>query len=366
MIWRDFKMIFFYCVVPIYNVEDYIAECLESLLAQEYRHFKAILVNDGSTDNSGKIAESYAKKDTRFVYLSQSNKGVSSARNVALDWIFENEIGDSKILNGGGNKGSKNSKNKLDSADFSLDSATRTFVESALDSAYIAFLDPDDFLEKYALSHIAEILSKNPVDTFVSNQFFSLIGEQKGIFDYKIFKRNLEGRIFSKNELLHKAPDTLITTIAGFVIRAEILQNVRFNENICYGEDVLFCTEATLKSSAIYIDGRAIYNYRIRENSAVRDESRAKIIAKANAMFFIAEYFYEKLQNDKQLRKFYIFNIRQSIKKIIRFLQKYDYSAMDFDRQDLAKFLPYIDLKRKIALKFPRIYNFPKTLKRRI
>lgn len=102
MIWRDFKMIFFYCVVPIYNVEDYITECLESLLAQEYRHFKAILVNDGSTDNSGKFAESYTKKDARFVYLSQSNKGVSSARNVALNWIFENEIGNSKILNGGG------------------------------------------------------------------------------------------------------------------------------------------------------------------------------------------------------------------------------------------------------------------------
>lgn len=89
-------MIFFYCVVPIYNVEDYIIECLESLLAQEYRHFKAILVNDGSTDNSGKIAESYTKKDARFVYLSQSNKGVSSARNTALDYIF------SKTLNRGG------------------------------------------------------------------------------------------------------------------------------------------------------------------------------------------------------------------------------------------------------------------------
>lgn len=204
------------------------------------------------------------------------------------------------------------------------------------------------------------------MDTFVSNQFFSLIGEQRGIFDYKIFKRNLEGCIFSKNELLHKAPDTLITTIAGFVIRAEILQNVRFNENICYGEDVVFCTEATLKSSAIYIDGMAIYNYRIRENSAVRDESKVKIIAKANAMFFVAEYFYKKLQGDKTLRKFYIFNIRQSIKKIIVFLQKYDCSAMDFNRQDLAKFLPYIDLKRKIAFHFPRIYGFPKKIQKKL
>lgn len=357
-------MIFFYCVVPIYNVEDYVIECLESLLAQEYRHFKAILVNDGSTDNSGKIAEFYAKKDARFVYLSQSNKGVSSARNTALDYIF------SKILNRGGQEYNKNSKNKLDSANFSLDSATRTFAESSAEStqysAYIAFLDPDDFWEKDALSHIAEILSKNLVDTFISNQFFSLSGGEKHNLNYKIFKRELENRAIHTDELLHKAPDTLITTICAFVFRAEILHNTRFYENLCYGEDVLFCTEATLKSSAIYIDGRAIYNYRIRENSAVRDESREKIIAKANAMFFIAEYFYEKLQNDKQLRKFYIFNIRQSIKKIIRFLQKYDCSAMDFDRQDLAKFLPYMDFKRKIALQFPRIYNFPKTLKRRI
>lgn len=92
-------MIFFYYVVPIYNVEDYIAKCLDSLLAQRYGHFKAILVNDGSTDNSGKIAESYAKKDTRFIYLSQSNQGVSSARNTALKWIFENEINAPKSIN---------------------------------------------------------------------------------------------------------------------------------------------------------------------------------------------------------------------------------------------------------------------------
>lgn len=356
-------MIFFYYIVPIYNVKDYVAECLESLLAQRYGHFKAILVNDGSTDNSGKIAESYAKKDTRFIYLSQSNQGVSSARNTALKWIFQNEINASSVadITGGGN--SKNfAESKLDSAICVRDSA------DLLDSAYIAFLDADDFLEDDALAHIAEMLSKNQIDTFISNQFFSITKGQKSIFDYKIFKRSLENRIFSQNDLLHNAPDTTITSIWAFVMRAEILRNVRFDERICYGEDVLFCTEATLQSSAIYIDGMAIYNYRIRENSAVRDESKAKIIAKANSMFFCAEYFYEKLQNesDKKMREFYIYNIRQSFKKIIRFLQKYDYSAMDFTKQDLAKFLPYIDFKRKIAFHFPRIYGFPKKLRQAI
>ena len=68
-------------IVPIYNVEKYLKECLDSIQAQTYSNFQAILINDGSTDESPKIAQEYAQKDSRFILINQENKGVGAARN---------------------------------------------------------------------------------------------------------------------------------------------------------------------------------------------------------------------------------------------------------------------------------------------
>ena len=68
-------------IVPVYNVEEYLEECLESVQNQTYTNFEVILVNDGSTDNSKEICERYCKQDTRFHLLNQENQGQSAARN---------------------------------------------------------------------------------------------------------------------------------------------------------------------------------------------------------------------------------------------------------------------------------------------
>lgn len=73
-------------IVPIYNVEQYILKCLKSISEQTYKNFEAILVNDGSTDNSGLIAETFAKNDQRFTYISKKNGGLSSARNEGMKY----------------------------------------------------------------------------------------------------------------------------------------------------------------------------------------------------------------------------------------------------------------------------------------
>ena len=71
-------------IIPIYNVETYLSKCLDSVLGQTYSKLEIILVNDGSTDNSGNICEKYAKKDKRIKYFYQKNEGLSSARNTGL------------------------------------------------------------------------------------------------------------------------------------------------------------------------------------------------------------------------------------------------------------------------------------------
>ena len=72
-------------IVPVYNTEKYLARCIDSILAQTFTDFELILVNDGSKDNSGKICDEYAQKDSRIIVIHKENGGVSSARNKGID-----------------------------------------------------------------------------------------------------------------------------------------------------------------------------------------------------------------------------------------------------------------------------------------
>ena len=97
-------------VVPVYNVEQYLGKCIESVLGQTYSDFELILVDDGSTDSSGKICDSYQEKDNRIHVIHKKNAGVSAARNVGIeqargeyicfidsdDWIESNYLSEIK------------------------------------------------------------------------------------------------------------------------------------------------------------------------------------------------------------------------------------------------------------------------------
>ena len=72
-------------LIPVYNVGQYIAQCLESVIHQTYRNLEIIIVDDGSTDDSGIICERYAGRDDRIQVFHTSNKGLAAARNLGLD-----------------------------------------------------------------------------------------------------------------------------------------------------------------------------------------------------------------------------------------------------------------------------------------
>lgn len=74
-------------IIPVYNTEKYLAACIESVLSQSFKDFEVLLVDDGSTDGSGRICDEYSKTDDRIVVIHKENGGVSSARNVGLDHI---------------------------------------------------------------------------------------------------------------------------------------------------------------------------------------------------------------------------------------------------------------------------------------
>lgn len=83
-------------VVPVYKVEPYLRQCVDSILAQTFTDFELILVDDGSPDNCGAICDEYAERDSRIHVIHQENGGLSAARNAGIDWAFANS--DSKWL----------------------------------------------------------------------------------------------------------------------------------------------------------------------------------------------------------------------------------------------------------------------------
>lgn len=87
-------------VVPIFNVAPYLRECLDSIQNQSFQNFQAVLINDGSTDESLQIALEYVKTDSRFILINTTNRGLSAARNTGIAW-FCNEIA-SELMRGGG------------------------------------------------------------------------------------------------------------------------------------------------------------------------------------------------------------------------------------------------------------------------
>lgn len=110
----------FAVIIPVYNGQEYIAECLNSLINQSYEHWIAVCVNDGSTDNTELILSKYASRDSRIYLISKENGGVSRARNAALDYL------------------------------------------STLDYDWISFLDADDLLRVDNLSNLKQIICMNP------------------------------------------------------------------------------------------------------------------------------------------------------------------------------------------------------------
>ena len=75
-------------IIPIYNVEKYLAECIDSVLAQEYTELEIILVDDGSTDKCGMICDDYAKRDSRIKVIHKENEGLSDARNAGGGYVY--------------------------------------------------------------------------------------------------------------------------------------------------------------------------------------------------------------------------------------------------------------------------------------
>ena len=208
-------------IVPIYNVEKYLRQCLDSIQDQSYQNFECLLINDGSPDNSADICKEYVSKDPRFRYIEKENGGVSSARNLGL----------------GHSKGE-----------------------------YITFIDSDDWVDSDYLEVLYKSLTDEKADVAVSTyKQFNMDDNNYYVHSYQ---RGYEKKIFTGPELIDEfiALDTFDHSyrfVCGKLVRKCLLDKIAFNEKTTLGEDMEFWLKLYLISNKIVYVNRDSYVYRV-------------------------------------------------------------------------------------------------------
>lgn len=233
-------------IIPVYNVEPYIRKCLDSVINQTYQNLEIICINDGSTDNSGKICDEYSERDCRVRVINKENGGVSSAHNQGLS-VFTGE--------------------------------------------YIGFVDPDDWIELDYYEKMYSLIKHNEVDIVCSGMY-------KDTLENCI---ELKNKLPIKNGLLNNEEILRYTFIRdlypafgaywGNKLFSSIFfkpvkhggYEIRADEDLEVGEDVLFFVECVLKTkSAIYCEN-AFYHYFQRETSLFHSKDIEKRIGSLKA-----------------------------------------------------------------------------------
>lgn len=215
-------------IIPVYNVEKYIRECFDSLLKQTYSNFEAIVIDDGSTDQSGSVCDEYAKKDDRFRVIHTENNGIGAARNLGLD--------------------------------------TAT-------GEYCFFLDPDDVIETDTFCYLVGLLKNYDADMAlgVTRQFkgdYTVPAEPQPVETVYYGHTDIcENVLFDKSDLkpMGKKREPSIVTYEFFstLYRMKSLQKngIRFL-SISYGEDTYVCFKSLLTSQRVVTSTKTVYSHR--------------------------------------------------------------------------------------------------------
>lgn len=201
----------FTIIVPLYNNELYISECIESVLNQSYDDFELIIIDDGSTDSSSAICEGYEKNDCRIKYKYQQNGGVSKARNAGL---------------------------------------------SLATGKWVTFLDSDDSLTKHTLSTVKEIIDKETCIDLIQ------VSSTNSIQDIPL----------QRAESYIKNPNLRVNACGSFYKKSIIDdKGIRFIEGLKLGEDQLFTFEFLIHAKYCIRLKYLSYNYRIHSASSTHN-----------------------------------------------------------------------------------------------
>ncbi|MDY4077588.1 MAG: glycosyltransferase family 2 protein [Clostridium sp.] len=274
-------------VVPVYNVEKYLKKCIDSIINQTYKNLEIILVNDGSTDNSGKICDEYVLKDNRIKVIHKKNEGLSSARNLGID-----------ISNG----------------------------------EYIIFVDSDDWIKKDMIKKLYEIIQKDNSDISICNYFLSYNEEDQ------IQKEKIEFCQFNNIEALKKLYDenfNIIMTISCCkLFKKNLFSDIKFPKGKIH-EDEFTTYKLLYKSKKVSYTSEKMYYYRQREDSITHRKFDRQNLDAVEAFEERISFFKNIVKNKflycKSVESLYFFCMKSyflyekesnSDKKVLKFLRK--------------------------------------------
>lgn len=203
-------------IVPVYNVEKYLTQCIESILSQTYQEFELLLIDDGSEDNSGSICDHYSNIDSRVHVFHKENGGVSSARNMGIEHA----------------KGE-----------------------------WVCFVDSDDWIDKDTFEYITGLWKGADFLQFGYRRTGGTASEYSYV-PSKVLRYSTS--VYCTKRIYHSA-------ICGYLLKLNIIKKykISFPNHIKYGEDQAFILKTLICSSEIVILDRHFYNYRDREGSAM-------------------------------------------------------------------------------------------------
>lgn len=221
-------------IVPVYNAEKFLKQCLDSILGQTYSNYEVILINDGSKDESERICKDYVNQDKRYHLFNQNNRGVSAARNSGLN----------------------NIKGK-----------------------YVTFVDADDTIDSQYLESLYRNLKK--VDADISMCAWSCKRNDK--------RRNVDIEVWNKKHtLLNMFKSGKIDgSVCSKLYRAECIKGLEFNEKLRIGEDQIFAVQAISRVNTVVFQNTPLYTYYIRNTSAMN----SKLDSRYWDIIYRAEWF---------------------------------------------------------------------------
>lgn len=296
-------------IIPIYNTEQYLKECLDSVCSQSYKDIEIICINDGSTDNSEEITRSYAQQDQRIKLISQKNQGLSITRNNGV---------------------------------------------SQAQGEYLFFLDSDDTIEQNAIETLYNRAERTQADIVICN--LNKIYDSKKKEESSPFWKRIDskGKIHEQGEIpITFRPSNIsdyiyITPCYAWnkLYKTEFLKKheIRFVPHIIY-EDIIYLTDIILSNPQMSYCCEALYNYRMRDDSLCHrtDKKQLDIIK----VFKIIE---KKLQGSQEGKR-----LKSNLYHMKKYLYTWIYVKIPKEQKEEYKKIVRKELRRKDYNRFLEI-----------
>lgn len=216
-------------VVPVYKVEAYLEDCINSILAQTYRNFELILVDDGSPDRSPAICDAYMQRYPFVKVVHKTNGGISSARNAGIE---------------------------------------------AAKGEYITFVDSDDIVSCDMLKTFVEGMQRaEKADVVLTTKYMKFSDGGKASFP------PIESCTYTVSDGVEAADQMLFShgrwEAWGHLFAMRLFSDTRFPETIRYAEDYEAVTKLLLRAATVVTTDASVYGYRVREDSAMASSTKA-------------------------------------------------------------------------------------------